>query len=140
MDFSLHKSLASLLNIELEGSNQQENTDLIVNQFKNCLAERNYLIDKNDRLKNIVSEEEIDIEQLIETVLSEDEVETEDEDYSVDEDEDDSVDEDEDEEEDEYEDDDNENEEKEIDTDEEIMTNQEDDKMSIESVSTNDGD
>ena len=123
MDFSLHVTLAKLLDIDVKfikfnDNNLQENTDLIINQFKNSLAERNYLIDKNNRLKNIVSQEEIDIEHLVETVLSEDE------------------DEDDNEEEDEYEEEDEDEDDEEID---EVLTD-EDEKMSIESVSTNDGD
>ena len=137
MDFSLHITLVKLLDIDLEfikfnDNNLQENNDLIINQFKNSLAERNYLIDKNNRLKNIVSQEEIDIENLIETVLSEDEDENdneEEDEYEEDEDEDDEDEDDEDE-------DDEDEDDEEID---EVLTD-EDEKISIESVSTNDGD
>ena len=135
MEFTLQSALANLLDIELKDNNEQDNTEIIVDEFKSNLEELNYLRDKNNRLKNIVSQEEIDIEHLIETILSDDE---DDEDNEDDEDDEDEDDEDEDEAEDEDEDEDK-KEINEVLTDEEYeVITDEDEQKSSESVSTND--
>ena len=137
MEFTLQSALANLLDIELKDNNEQDNTEIIVDEFKSNLEELNYLRDKNNRLKNIVSQEEIDIEHLIETILSDDE---DDEDNEDDEDDEDEDDEDEDEAEDEDEDEDK-KEINEVLTDEEYeVITDEDEQKSSESVSTNDRD
>ena len=56
-DICRFSSLESTFNHieEIKDNNLQNSTEMIINQLKNNLAERNYLIDKNDRLKNIVN-------------------------------------------------------------------------------------